>query len=240
MVGGAPARPRRGRRRRPTCRMRHEVFPSRNTSPAMLSMAKSSLTRARCTSVGLRHDAIVGVFGNRAAGGQRGEPRCAPAESRPLDAHRDGAMPPPPASRANPLASMLDDGVEFLARSGRDTARPGGTSCEEVVFAILERRRRDDLLGEDVERPSGHPSRSSSPRRDRPHSAARSTSSSRVGEQPAFGDGRRTEWPERPTRCRNVAIDRGEPIWQTRSTCADVDPELQRGRGYDRFELAAL
>ena len=24
-------------------------------------------------------------------------------------------------------------------------------------------------------------------------------------------------WPERPTRCRKVAIARGEPIWQARS-----------------------
>ena len=49
-------------------------------------------------------------------------------------------------------------------------------------------------------------------------SAAHSTSSSRdCGNRRAFGTPP-TAWPERPTRCRKVAIERGEPSWQTRST----------------------
>ena len=61
-------------------------------------------------------------------------------------------------------------------------------------------------------------SASSSPRRTQSSSAAHSTSSSRdCGKSRAFGTPP-TAWPERPARCRNVAIERGEPSWQTRST----------------------
>ena len=40
----------------------------------------------------------------------------------------------------------------------------------------------------------------------------------RQREQPRPSACRRPQWPERPTRCRNVEIERGEAIWQTRST----------------------
>ena len=60
--------------------------------------------------------------------------------------------------------------------------------------------------------------RSSSPRRTASSSAAHSTSSSRdSGKMRAFGTPP-TWWLARPARCRNVAIERGEPSWQTRST----------------------
>ena len=48
--------------------------------------------------------------------------------------------------------------------------------------------------------------------------AAHSTSSSRdSGNSRPLGVPS-TAWPERPTRCRKVAIERGEPSWHTRST----------------------
>ena len=61
-------------------------------------------------------------------------------------------------------------------------------------------------------------SRSSSPRRTLSISAAHSTRSSREsGNRRPLGVPP-IAWPERPTRCRKVAIERGEPIWQTRLT----------------------
>ena len=51
-------------------------------------------------------------------------------------------------------------------------------------------------------------------------SAAHSTSSSRVvAKNRPFGTTlRSTLWPERPIRCSATAIERGVPIWHTRST----------------------
>jgi hypothetical protein len=55
-------------------------------------------------------------------------------------------------------------------------------------------------------------------------SAAHSTSSSRdCGNSRAFGTPP-TAWPERPARCRKVAMARGEPSWQTRSTSPMSSP----------------
>ena len=81
---------------------------------------------------------------------------------------------------------------------------------------------------------------SSSPRRTARSSAAHSIRSSReTGNSRPFGVPA-IVWPDRPTRCSSVAIRFGDPIWQTRSTDADVDAELQR-RGRDqRAEPAAL
>ena len=59
---------------------------------------------------------------------------------------------------------------------------------------------------------------SSSPRRTARSSAAHSIRSSRVtGNSRPFGVPAMV-CPERPTRCRSVAMRCGEPIWQTRST----------------------
>ena len=59
---------------------------------------------------------------------------------------------------------------------------------------------------------------SSRPRRTPRSSAAHSTSSSRVvGYKNPRGVPDRV-WLDRPTRCRKVAMLRGEPIWHTSST----------------------
>ena len=64
----------------------------------------------------------------------------------------------------------------------------------------------------------GITSASSSPRRTQSSRAVHSIRSSRVaGNSRAFGVPSML-WPERPARCRNAAIERGEPSWQTRST----------------------
>ena len=65
---------------------------------------------------------------------------------------------------------------------------------------------------------SGIVRRSSSPASTARTAAVLCTSSSRVsGKRMPFGTAP-SEWPERPTRCSSVAIERGAPRWQTRST----------------------
>ena len=49
-------------------------------------------------------------------------------------------------------------------------------------------------------------------------SAAHSISSSRVVAKRRPLGSAPTQWPERPMRCSATAMERGEPIWQTRST----------------------
>ena len=50
----------------------------------------------------------------------------------------------------------------------------------------------------------------------------------------------RSAWPERPTRCSAVAIERGEPSRHVRSTVAHVDAQLERRGGDHQRELARL
>jgi hypothetical protein len=58
-------------------------------------------------------------------------------------------------------------------------------------------------------------------------------------EQPPLGRAA-TAWPERPTRCRKFAIERGEPSWQDEIDIADIDAQLQRRRRHQRPQRAAL
>ena len=87
---------------------------------------------------------------------------------------------------------------------------------------------------------SGIARRSSSPRRTPSSSAAHSTSSSRdSGNSRPFGVPP-TAWPERPTRCRKAAIERGEPSWQTRSTSPMSMPSSSDAVATSALQLAAL
>ena len=82
-------------------------------------------------------------------------------------------------------------------------------------------------------------SRSSSPSFTALTSAAHSTRSSRErGKSRPLGVPR-TVCPERPTRCRNVEIQRGEPIWHTRSTCPMSMPSSSDAVATSAFRLPA-
>ena len=77
----------RGRPQRAPCpestfRIRHEALPSWKISPAMLSTAKSSLTRADERLAGLQDDAVIGIVRDSASGGQRRQARSASARER--------------------------------------------------------------------------------------------------------------------------------------------------------------
>ena len=69
-----------------TRRIRQECVPSRNTSPAIDSMAKSSFTLPTGRVVGLGDHAVVADFGDRAAARERREPRAAAGPQHAVDA----------------------------------------------------------------------------------------------------------------------------------------------------------
>ncbi len=79
MAGAAPCASSTRTRPDSTRRMRQDVVPSRNTSPAMLSTAKSSSTRADRGAFRLRHHQVLRGIRNGAAGGDGGQARAAPA-----------------------------------------------------------------------------------------------------------------------------------------------------------------
>ena len=106
-----------------TRRIRYDVLPSWKMSPARLSIAKSSLTRADELARGLEHDVVVGGVGNRAAGGDRREARAAPAAQHAVHRvamHVRGAMA---AARAEALrracARRRDTRRASTSRRGR-------------------------------------------------------------------------------------------------------------------------
>ena len=125
----------------------------------------------------------------------------------------------PAAAGREAFGQHADDGVEIGPRRARGTARRAAAARRAPPPASPAPRLPRRSAGR-ARRAAGSESsgRSSSPRRTLSSSAAHSTRSSRdSGNSRPFGVPP-TAWPERPTRCRKVAIERGEPSWQTRST----------------------
>ena len=104
MVGGAPRASSTRTLPGSILRMRHEVLPSWKMLPAMLSMAKSSLTRADADLARLEQDVVVGGVGDRAAVGDRGEPRAAPRAQLAVDAVVVQVGAAPPGAAGEPVA----------------------------------------------------------------------------------------------------------------------------------------
>ena len=156
---------------------------------------------------------VVGGVGNRAAGHERREA---------------GALRPHAGGRSRRRGAAAPVGRRCGARRrGRtprakapDRARPSARGRRARAPPTLRRHAgRDDLLREDVERARRHRRAVEDRAPDATsRSAAPSTSSSSVsGKSRPFGIFRST-WPERPTRWRNVAIERVAPTWIARST----------------------
>ena len=150
------------------------------------------------------------------------------------------SAPRRPRRVLKPSASMSSTASKVLAR--QIAIRPGAAdSAEQLVLVPLPRGRLgDDLLGQHVERLLGNRQAVELAAAHASSSAAHSTSSSRdSGNSRPFGVPP-TAWPERPTRCRKVAIEPRRAELADEIDIADVDAELER-RGRDqRLELAAL
>ena len=165
----------------------------------------------------LEQHLIVGIVGNGAAGGQGGEPRAAPAAQHVIDGVVVDQRAAPAAAGGEALGQHAHDGGEILARQRPIGPGPADQRKKLVFVPFPPRDLGDDLLRQHVERLL----RCEPIELAAPHavdSAAHSTSSSRESGNSRPLGMPSTAWPERPTRCRKAAIERGEPSWQTRST----------------------
>ena len=77
--------------------------------------------------LGFQQHLVIGVVGDRAAGGQRGEPRTAPAAQHVVDRVVVNKSASPAAAGGKTLRQHFYHGSEVLAGQGRDTARRDGT-----------------------------------------------------------------------------------------------------------------
>ena len=73
--------------------------------------------------LGFQHHLVVGGVRNRAAGGQRGQPRATPAAQHVVDGIVMDQRAAPPAAGGEPLGQHVHDGGEVLA--GQSAVRPG-------------------------------------------------------------------------------------------------------------------
>ena len=175
--------------------------------------------------VGLEHDVVVGVVGDGAAGGERGEARAPPSAQPPVDrvAVKQRARASP--AGGDPLGEHVDHAVEVGAGEVGVGPRAPAELVERVFIPFLAGGGGDDLLRQHVERRVRADDRVDvGPPAAARTSAAHSTSWSRVsGKRRPLGVAARA-WPERPIRCRPVAMERGEPIRQTSSTAPTSMP----------------
>ncbi len=195
-------------------------------SPAMLSIAKSSSTRADERALGLEHDVVVGVVGDRAARGERGEPRAAPpAQPAGSTASRWSRAPARPRLVAMPSDSMSTT----VSKSARARSAYGPGAPERARRARprptprRRRRRRSAAPGCRAARRAARwrRARRGARRARAPRTRRAGRASAGTGAPWAW---RRSAWPERPMRCRPVAIERGEPMRHTRSTAPTSMP----------------
>ncbi len=176
--------------------------------------------------VGLGEHQVLRVVGNRAARGDRRQPRAAPAAHDAVHPVAMEERAAAPALGADAFRQHLDDRVEVLPRQVAVQIR-AAHELEEIVFApVLRRRHRHDLLRENVERRRGNSAADRArPARIERTSAAHSISSSRVvAKMPPFG-----LWCARPDgpigRCaaarrRSTAASRsGRPDRRCRCRC---------------------
>ncbi len=211
-------------------------------SPAHALDREVLVQRADERVVRLEDDAVVGDLGDRAAGGEREQPRAAPAAHAAVAPRRDArARRGVRVCVAKPSATIATHGVEVVARRARDTATRGAPARRARPRRSRGRRsrRRSAARARRAAR-RATTMRSSSPRRTARSSAAHSTRSSRdTGNSRPFGV---------PAigvaRAADALQERGDAMRRSdladEIDVADVDAELERRRGDERLQLAGL
>ena len=136
---------------------------------------------------------------------------------------------------------MRTTSSELARAQGRDTDRRGARASNSASSVHSRAATSATICCASTSSGfGGMRRRSSSPRRTASSSAAHSTSSSRdSGNRRALGTPP-TWWLARPARCRNVAIERGEPSWHTRSTSPMSMPSSSEAVAHQHLELAVL
>ena len=189
---------------------------------------------------GLQHHLIVGVVGDRAAGGKRGEPRAAPAAQHAVDR----VMMDKPAAAAAPGTEALSQhrhhGREILALERAIRPRPAYQGVEIVLGPFAPGDLRNDLLRDHIEGLCG----------DR--QLIELASSHAVEQRRTFDE---LVAGEREQSAPGHAIDRvpraPDTLQETGDRArranladqvdlADVDPELERSSRHQRLQGAAL
>ena len=149
----------------------------------------------------------------------RRDARGAAAAQRAVDAVAMQQRAAAADARRRAFAQHLDDVVVVFARERGERRRGAHQVEERVLVPLAAGALGDDLLRQDVER---RDRRLDAVEAARVHGADRARRTRPVRRASSRRGGRATcspsAWPERPMRCRNVVIARGEPIWQTRST----------------------
>ena len=104
----------------------------------------------------LQQHLIIGVVGNGASGGQRGQPRAAPAAQNAVDGIVVDQRTAPPTPRAETVGQHIDHGGEILP--GQLAVRRGAPHQREqfVVAPLACGDFGDDLLRQHVERAIGN------------------------------------------------------------------------------------
>ena len=174
--------------------------------------------RADAQALGVQHDVVVELVRDHAGVGHGREPRAAPRAQPPVDrvVVQVGRAPAAPGRVA--LGEHLQYLLEFLRGQIRVRLRAAESRQQLVHAPFAAGDFRDDLLREHIQRLL--PARGSC--RARRAGRCRGGRCTRPGrrataETAAPSASRRSAWPARPTRCSNAEINRGEPIWQTRS-----------------------
>ena len=197
--------------------------------------------RADQRPLGLEDHVVVGVVGDRAAGGQRGQARPAPPAQAPVHGvpveqrartARGWSRSPRPACRRRRRSRRA-----AAPRKGRP-ARTARTARPRPIRR-WRRRRPPAARGRPAARGASATASSSPRRAARTQRGALDQLVTRQREQPPLGGGRQRvpgapdplqAGGDRPRRADQAAeLDR-----------PDVDPQLQRGRGDDDLQVARL
>ena len=242
IVGAAPFASSTRTRPASTRRMRHDVEPSMNTSPAMLSTAKSSSSVPTTVSSGsarTRNCALSGIAPPDVIAARR-----APRRPRTTPCTRSRWRNAPLRPR---LVLMPSDSMSMTAsKSARVRSRiaiGAANEREQIVFLpVLGGGHGDDLLPHHVERRRRHQQAIELALRDRPH------------QRRAFDQlvaGRREDPPLRLGRVLDLVSRSADALQRDgdrsrRSDLADeidgadVDAQLERRGGDDRLELSGF
>jgi hypothetical protein len=186
-------------------------------------------------------DFVIGIVGNGAAGGERGQPRAAPAAQHVIDRVVVDERAAAPATRAEALRNHLDDRREIFTRQG--AIGPGAAhQSEETLFAPFARGHfGDDLLRQNIERVFGDAETIELAAGDRiEQRGAFDQLVARQREQPSLGSAgdSMARTPDALQERRDRA--RGEPNWQTRSTSPMSMPNSSEAVATSAFSLPYL
>ena len=103
--------------------------------------------------LGLEQHLVIGRVGDRAARGQRGRPRAAPAAQNAIDRVAMDERAAPASTGGEALGQHAHDRVEILPAQGTERPAAAQPIIERGLRPILRRHFCDDLLRQHVERP---------------------------------------------------------------------------------------